>query len=730
MTASTTDRLYALLPYVHRLRDGERGNPLKMFLGVIAEQVAVLEADLDRLYDNWFIETCDESIVPYIGELVGWTQTARAGSPGEVQGAEGMLLRRTLAPRADVARTLAHRRRKGALALLEELARTVAGWPAHAVELYRLLSYTQPINHPRLERGRTLDLRDDDALAWLGGPFETSAHTVDVRRATSMHGRGKYNIPSVGVFVWRVRPWPVTTCQAYLQEGIVDRDPRRRRSSERGCFHVNILGVDTPLFVRPTAEPDACSIAEPHHVPTRLTRHLLARDLERYYGEGRSVCIWLGSHRDGHEAHPVPVEQVAVADLTEWAYAVPDDKTVLLDPELGRFKVRVPRAEGKRYAEDTIGGARVSYHYGFSAAIGGGEYDRELLAPTEEHEVYVVGEGPGRLPSLVHALARWRADAPARAIIEVADRDVQRGPIRIALDEDQELVLRAADRHRAVVRLVDDRADARDAFTVHGERGSRFVCDGFLVTGRSVSVTGPLDEVVFRHCTLVPPEGGERRPRASGPPASLVLDGIAGDVRIERSIVGPIAVTHEGEPTPVTIVGSIVDAGHDGDDAFSDGPSGGHARAVLTIRTSTVFGRVTTHALALAESSLFSGRVRVARRHPGCVRFCHVPVGSRTPPRYHCQPDLAMAALPPDDAAGREREADRVWPVWTSRRYGDPGYAQLWHDVAREIARGADDESEMGVMHDLYWPQREDALAQRLAEYVPAGADAGLFFVT
>src|SRR5262249_41601919 len=157
------------------------------------------DADLDRLYDNWFIETCDEWVVPYIGELVGFTMTARAGEPGEVQSAEGMQLRRTLAPRADVARTLAQRRRKGTFPLLEELARAVAGWPAHAVEFYRLLSYSQPINHQRLERGRTADLRDGDALVRLGGAFESTAHTIDVRRPTSSHGRGRYNIPSVGV---------------------------------------------------------------------------------------------------------------------------------------------------------------------------------------------------------------------------------------------------------------------------------------------------------------------------------------------------------------------------------------------------------------------------------------------------------------------------------------------------------------------------------------------------
>ncbi|MFO0606344.1 MAG: hypothetical protein U0324_24450 [Polyangiales bacterium] len=738
MTQPAADRLYALLPYLHRLRDAERGEPLRMLLRVLGEQVDVLEADLDRLYDDWFIETCDEAMVPYLGELVGWEMTARAGAPGEAQRAEGMLLRRTLAPRADVARALAHRRRRGTLPLLEELARVAAGWPARAAEFYRLLSYTQPVNHPQPERGRAVDVRDGDALARLGGPFESAAHTVDLRRATSPRGRGRYNLPSVGVFVWRLRAWPVTACNAYLQEGVGRRGEGSAR--RRGCFHFNILQRDTALFVRPEPEPDAFHLAGPRHVPARLTRHLLSADLAHHYGPGRSLCVWLGVERDGALPEPVPVERVMVADLTDWRYEVPEDKTVLLDPERGRFKVRAPASgDGRAGAADPIGGVRVSYHYGFSAAIGGGEYDRDLVGPAEPHTLYAVGEGPGRSPTLAAALARWRTEQPPRAIIEVASNGQVDAPGAIDLGENRTLILRAADRHRPVLWQVDAASDRSDSFTVLGGKGSRFALDGFLVTGRGVEVNGALDEVVVRHCTLEPPQ---RREEAleGGPPASLTVNEFSGDLRIDRSIVGPILLTHRGEPARVAIVKSIVDAGHEDDDAFSGGLTptdlapgeevgDAYARAALTVRESTVFGRVVTHALPLAENSLFAGRVVVARRRLGCVRFCYVPDGSLTPRRYRCQPDLSVA-----DArrAGltEAQAADRARPVWTSRTYGDPAYAQLWRDAPREIARGADDGGEMGALHDLYWPQREDALSQRLAESVPAGMDAGIFFVT
>ena len=71
MSVQDPDRLYALLPVVHRMRDADRGYPLRALLRVIAEQVNVVDADIAQLYDNWFIETCQEWVVPYIGDLVG-----------------------------------------------------------------------------------------------------------------------------------------------------------------------------------------------------------------------------------------------------------------------------------------------------------------------------------------------------------------------------------------------------------------------------------------------------------------------------------------------------------------------------------------------------------------------------------------------------------------------------------------------------------------------------------
>jgi hypothetical protein len=120
------------------------------------------------------------------------------------------------------------------------------------------------------------------------------------------------------------------------------------------------------------------------------------------------------------------------------------------------------------------------------------------------------------------------------------------------------------------------------------------------------------------------------------------------------------------------------------------------------------------------------------------MRFCWVAVTpeTRTPRRYHCQPDLVVAAVdeitprPTADARAKRKDfaRHRVRPRFNSVRYGTPTYCQLALDCAEEIARGADDESEMGAFHDLFQPQRTANLRARLDEYTPAGMEAGIMF--
>ncbi|MFF1909555.1 hypothetical protein [Kitasatospora sp. NPDC058218] len=725
----TTDRMYELLPAVVRRRDAEQGGPLRALLGVVQEQADVIEADLEQLYEDWFVETCRSWVVPYLGDLVGYRVL-----PGSTEALSGSteaarLLPAVIAGRRDVAHTVADRRRKGTLALLEELAEDVAGWPARAVEFRTLLGVTQAVrlygrdpraDRRRLTRGRTVDVRAVDALDRIDGPFDSLAHTVDVRRIDSARGRGRSGIPEIGLFLWRLRAHSVTRAPAHC-------DDRARRH-----FTFSVLGNSAPLITKPVAEPSPTHLADESNVPGFIRRVAFAERTAQFYGPGKSLCVYVGGE-------PVPLNRVVAADLTGWRHHPTDDR-VAIDPVLGRiaFPARQAPADG----------VWVDYHYGFGADLGGGEYARPPQ-PRRPRAFYTVGRAAGNdFTGIGAALRQWRSDKLAdpgkrEAVIEITDAGDYHESLTVELDHGDRLTLRAARGSRPVLRVLDWNSNRPDALEIVGPRpgagglaspegaedssgraGSppRIVLDGLLVAGRGLRIRGGVGQVVVRHSTLVP---GWSLDQECGPEheeeASIELVDTPACLQVDHSIIGSIVVDADGasaEPNPVWLSDSILDAVGRHAAALS-APDGRPAHAVFNARRTTVLGTVLTRAAGLVENSLLTGCLLVERRQAGCVRFCWLGPGSRTPRRFHCLPEVQPAGEP-----------QRVVPRFTSTRYGMPGYAQLAPDCPEEIRRGADDGSELGVFHDLFQPQREDNLRIRLAEYVPAGCDAGLVIVT
>lgn len=740
-------RLYKLLPYIYQLRDTEQGEPISELLQVISEQVEIVEENITQLYDNWFIETCEDWVVPYIGDLVGYKPVHEAGEPGEITTPQGILRNKILIPRREVANTLRYRRRKGTLALLELLANDVAGWPARAVEYYKLLGRTQHISHLRPLRGGIVDLRNQIVLNKTSSPFDELAHTVDVRRINSHLTQGLHNIPSVGVFIWRLKTYSVTQTPINPLE-------------QRHCYTFSVLGNDAPLFTRWERELEPTQIAGKLNLPVPITRHAFTeptlldgvikpRAASNYYGETKSLAIWATGWPNKDAVQPIPREKIIPADLSDWERYKPVKDTIAVDPELGRI-LFPPKQSPKQ-------GVKVSYHYAFSADLGGGEYTRKLSQP-DGSKLYRVNankkdkESEGIFSTLKKALDKWQTDEPQHAVIEITDSGLYEEPLNIELKNAQQtLQIRAANKTRPVILL----SDRPNQFTITGEEGNYFTLDGLLVAGRGMQVEGDIKGVIIRHSTLVP--GWSLKPDCEPSQLdelSVEITNAYPCLTIEHSIIGSIQVNNDEvnrDPIKIRISDSILDAtGNDceGTACEAIGASGsGFAHALLTITRSTVFGRINIHAITLAENSIFMAKIKVARRQLGCMRFCYVRPGSRTTKRFHCQPDFAeqaaeleivqaaieMSQPPPTQAAiKREREftQQRVRPQFNCNRYGKPTYCQLSNNCAQEIKRGADDESEMGVFHDLFQPQREANLRVRLDEYIPARADVGIILAS
>jgi hypothetical protein len=677
-----TDRnIFDLLPAVHRIRDRAQGDPLRALLAVIQSEVSALEDNIGQLYDDAFIETCQEWVVPYIGDLLGVTPLLPIDDPAFTQ-------------RGYVANTLGYRRRKGTVSVLEQLARDLTGWPAVAVEFFEHLATTQHVNHPRPAARATADLRDGYALQHVGSPFESVTHTADVRHIDV--GRGRYNIPNVGIFLWRMQSYPLA--------GVTSRKLDAMR------FAIDPLGREAPIFAVPDTRPALTGPTTPLNVPLPLTRRTMGRDLAHYYGgsdDPATVVIAV----DGAVQ---PRASVTVCDLSDtatgWAHQ-PVAGAIALDPELGRVA----------FGSAPVGEVTASYAYGFTGDLGGGPYDkRSALAPYLVGTTWQAGvmkapppTDPRIKPTLADAVKEWNQQPPGSSgvIVLMESRtlteDLKTQTKRIQVPEGSRLVIVSGlwpeeegdDPALPPVRLTG-RVAARSVRThlngslevlgtapADSPEPGVLVLMGVLVEGSLTVKAGNLGSLVVSHTTFAP--GLSTLGCELNPTLSLSL---------ERSVIGDLAPS---DPTVgISLGGSIVD----GDISVND----------VVVESSTILGNVTAQTLS-ASNSIFVKPVTIQRRQVGCVRYSYVPLSSKVPRRFRCQPE---------DNAG----ADRMFPSFASTIYGTPDYAVLRMSAPTEISAGAEGETEMGVWRFLQVPRRMRNLKTALDEYLRFGLEAGVFF--
>jgi hypothetical protein len=211
--ASTRVPLFQRLPEIYRIKDAELfpPNQLRDYLALVEEAFSSIHENIEALYHDLFIETCDDWVIPYIGDLLGTSH---------LKGESWTL-------RADVADTIALRRRKGTIGAIELLAYDLTEWGVHCVELRENLVWNQHLNHQRPDdggappyrdpnplvkrqtviRGGTVTLRDPAMLSLLDTPFDPFAHVADVRPPAN--GSVRYNLPNLAIFLWRLNAYRI-----------------------------------------------------------------------------------------------------------------------------------------------------------------------------------------------------------------------------------------------------------------------------------------------------------------------------------------------------------------------------------------------------------------------------------------------------------------------------------------------------------------------------------------
>jgi len=697
MSRNDKSRFYSLLPLIYHQRDlmqqvSNGSRPLQDLTAIMDETLKNLENDIENLYENWFIETCDEWITPYIGDLVD------AKFLCSVKGAP-------ISSRAYVANTIHYRKRKGTVAILEKIARDITGWDAHVVEFFRFLSTTQNINHKRLENQCTPSIVDPELIGLVGTAFDSVPHTLDVRHIKN--GCGYYNAVNMGVFLWRLTAYPVRKARAFWHGG--------------GKYSFSSIGVDLPLFNNPVV-PCSAGLSQEINVSGPIRREAAEKYLKRYYGENRSV--FLEVERAG-VITPVDEQQIVICDLSDvdelgnWRLPVEGgldslSGKVAIDPVLGRV-LFLEKMETERKVF-------VSYYYGFSADIGGGFYRRELYeSGIVDMKKYLIsaamgGSVRGYVSSINQALALWAQDGKPNALFEIVDSEIYTEDLsKIDIPSGRTLILRSAQEQRATLSAVKKKNNAPHYVTVFGGEGSCLVFDGLMlnqnlrlqvIKADTALKASNLKKLVIHQCLFVPLTD------VDDIGASITVEG--NDyltVMLNKSVSGKIFMNNSRGQ--LVLKEAIVDKGsvESAVECFE-----------ASLENSTVFGRCCFDILNFASNVIFNDTVKVKRRQEGCVRFSYIAhrfeknsSASKMPRCYHCQPESA---------------ASSVVPFFTSEKYGAPGYAQLHRCSVKEILEGADNQSEMGVFNQVYQSHRINNLVAAFAEYLPFRLEAGVILVT
>jgi hypothetical protein len=187
-------------------------------------------------------------------------------------------------------------------------------------------------------------------------------------------------------------------------------------------------------------------------------------------------------------------------------------------------------------------------------------------------------------------------------------------------------------------------------------------------------------------------------------PCRLRIEGAVKSLTIDRSIVGPIRTRAGGEIETLTLTNSIVQA-------VGRGPAILMTTGLAEISRCTILGRANLHRLEASECIL-DDVVAVINAQDGCIRFSAYATGSSLPRQYEC---VAVAPRA---------------PLFTTREFGQPAYAQLLANVDAAIlagapnatiSSGAEDGSEMGAFARDKNPIKRRSILIKYQEYMPLG---------
>jgi hypothetical protein len=685
-------KLWAMLPAIYRTLDspdnGITPGPLQEFFNRIGTQAAVLRRSIDRLWENQSIETCDDWVIPYIGQLLATRIVACL--PANAQ-------------RLDVAKTIYYRRRAGTLGLIEELVSDIARHDARAVEFFRRLGRTRhnfdpPIGltpnlsiykdaaallhdtpprsvieglagpYSRTPAGGYADLRNNYVAQNTNSAFDEYAHTADFRAGSQ--SIGWYAISHLGVFIWWLYAFQITSGTPVVHDQCPDQ------------FTFDPVGREIPLFApsQRTSEDFADNWVSPNEwqlaAPIKETLWKLLPPA--LYPDAFSIAVGQGA------APPI---------LNKDEFEI--------RPEIGRFRFK----NGPPAAA-----VAVVYNFGFSSGIGAGAGPSNAgfpPTPATPKTLSNLSFGTG-LNAALQAIA-------GDTTLYFNDSYTYLGPASDPGANAQpplNLAILAAPGTRPVLRL-----HGQTGWTLSGQasQAGDLLIQGIWLQGTDLIIAGAWNSVTLQLCTLDPGSADPANPghlltgidRLTLAPTHLFIEAAIGTLAINSCITGPIVTRKTGAFTHLLINNSIVQA-------VQDEPALSAIAGAAQFSRTTVLGRTRLHELAASEC-IFDDVAVVQNAQEGCVRYSTLAAGNNLHAPFRC------ASVEP------------LSDIFESRAFGQPNYARIWAGADSAvlpakhvqpqptILTGAANGAQPGAFCAEQQALLARGLALKLEEYAPAG---------
>ncbi len=773
--------LFERLPEIYRTRDAEQSPPhqLRASLAAIEAAFGAVHANIGQLYEDLFIETCDDWVIPYLADLLGASHLK--GDP------------RTL--RADVADTIALRRRKGTLGAIERLAANLTGWACRAVELREILAWSQHLNHQRpdaggsppygdpsltrfhVPRGGTVPIRDPATLALLGTPFDEFAYTPDVKPA--LGDVRHVNLPNLAIFLWRLAAYRLPRVLP-IAKGTVDLGAQPAGTARFALrFDLHPLDIPVRLFntgprriARAEALGDPVSpLTEPDAVPgpmldARITSDAPAGHPEAYvavdhYDASTSPPSGFDLGDVGlHLFMPQSLAPLLVPTPPQiaWRWRFCGDNLcawetglrralrsgeIVVDPDIGRVLIGLDTAEqaGELIADEggsPVSRMFVSFTYGAAGPVGAHPLPRTVAAPDHDVDVRQVGDVAGGMTLQAALDGLDTATTPVEIVIH--DSLVHRVDLSalagtsidgtVSLRLAHSLTIRAAGEHRPIVLLAQPlslrpvSAAAATPFDPQVRLEGLYIAPGAAVpfpAGAALIDRAAVARLEIVGCTLAP--GGHSLRDGSRAPMQPALRLANGYGFTDAADIDAFA------PTPDIVIQRSITGALAIDDRYRLDLEDSIVDAGLGLRDAPsglhAIAAATDPANAWGASLAFDGLtcfgpVRAASAGGlGGIFTQRVEVLDN---QHGCIKWSAFSGdadrLPPNHFCVSAVDA-RI--VFTSERFNDPGYAQLARESDRRVRELGPDDDAMGAFGFLLEAHKWTNLQVRLREFMPVG---------